>query len=96
VAEQDMVLEQAADFVKPGGVLAYATCSLLPAENGERIAVFLKAHPDFHPQPMRPVWDGALPGISPPEGALGETSLLLTPRRSGTDGFFVACLRRGD
>ena len=84
-------------FVKPGGVLAYTTCSVLPAENGERIAAFLAAHPELPARiPMRSVWDETLPSVAPPEGSLGETSLLLTPRRSGTDGFFLACLRRDD
>jgi 16S rRNA (cytosine967-C5)-methyltransferase len=96
VAEQDAVLNQAAAFVKPGGVLAYATCSVLPAENGERIAAFLKAQRNFRGLPMRSVWDETLPSVAPPEGSLGETSLILTPRRSGTDGFFLACLRRDD
>jgi 16S rRNA (cytosine967-C5)-methyltransferase len=96
VAEQDAVLSQAADFVKPGGVLVYATCSVLPSENGERIAAFRAAHPTFRQLPMRQVWDGSLPGVSAPDDTLGETSLLLTPRRSSTDGFFVACLRRDD
>lgn len=96
LVEQDAVLKQAAEFVKLGGVLAYATCSVLPSENDERIAAFRTEHPAFKPLPMRQVWDQVLAGVSPPAGALGETSLLLTPRRSGTDGFFVACLRRDD
>ena len=96
VAEQDAVLKQAADFVKPGGTLAYATCSVLPAENRERVAAFLAAHSNFSAMRIGEVWNDAFPGISPPEGAAGETSLLLTPRRSNTDGFYVACLRRDD
>jgi 16S rRNA (cytosine967-C5)-methyltransferase len=93
-AEQDKVLAQAAAFVKPGGVLAYVTCSLLPQENTERLEAFLCAHPTFKPWPMRDVWREALPDFAPPKLALGESSLLLTPRRTETDGFFLACLRR--
>jgi 16S rRNA (cytosine967-C5)-methyltransferase len=96
IGEQDAVLNQAAEFVKPGGSLTYATCSLLPAENGERIAAFLNAHPSFRPVAMRQAWQAALPTAPPQSGALADTSLLLTPRRSNTDGFFVACLRRDD
>jgi 16S rRNA (cytosine967-C5)-methyltransferase len=91
-AEQDQVLSAAARYVRPGGVLAYATCSLLPAENSERIAAFLAAHEGFEPIRMREAWSRALPDVKAP--ALNETSLLLTPRRTGTDGFFLALLRR--
>jgi 16S rRNA (cytosine967-C5)-methyltransferase len=93
-AEQDAALARAAKCVKPGGVLVYATCSLLPPENGARVAAFASAHPDFEPIPAAEVWEAALPGIAPPAGVIGATSIILTPRRSGTDGFFVAALRR--
>jgi 16S rRNA (cytosine967-C5)-methyltransferase len=93
-AEQDHVLAEAARYVRPGGVLAYATCSLLPPENGGRIAAFLAAHPDFAPLPMAEAWRAALPQVQPPQAVLGETSMLLSPRRTGTDGFFLALLRR--
>ena len=94
IAEQDKVLAEAAGFVKPGGVLTYATCSVLPPENNERVAAFVASHGAFRPLPMREVWHDVLPDIAPPETALSENSLLLTPRRTETDGFFVACLRR--
>jgi 16S rRNA (cytosine967-C5)-methyltransferase len=92
-AEQDSVLAGAAPYVRPGGLLAYATCSLLPAENGERIAAFRAAHPEFEPASAEAAWAEALPGVAPPDRAAAET-LLLTPHRSGTDGFFLALLRR--
>ncbi len=44
---QDAVLDAAAAQVRPGGWLAYATCSLLPAENADRIAAFLARTPGF-------------------------------------------------
>ena len=94
IAEQDKVLAEAADFVKPGGVLTYATCSVLPSENNERVAAFVASNSAFRPLPMREVWHDVLPDIAPPETALSENYLLLTPRRTETDGFFVACLRR--
>ncbi len=95
VAEQDAVLMEAARTVKPGGLLVYATCSLLPPENGERVAAFLAGHRDFRALQIGEVWDAALPGIAPPSGSLEGASLLLTPRRSGTDGFYLAALKRG-
>jgi 16S rRNA (cytosine967-C5)-methyltransferase len=94
IEEQDKVLADAAGYVRPGGLLAYVTCSLLPPENDERIAAFLAAHSEFSPVDMREAWSAALPAQAPPGRALAETSLLLSPRRSGTDGFFLALLRR--
>ncbi|MBL4917637.1 RsmB/NOP family class I SAM-dependent RNA methyltransferase [Szabonella alba] len=46
-AIQDSILTRAAALVAPGGVLAYATCSLLEDENSDRIAAFLDRHPDW-------------------------------------------------
>jgi 16S rRNA (cytosine967-C5)-methyltransferase len=94
MAEQDAVLTEAATYVRPGGTLVYVTCSLLPQENAERVAAFFSAHPAFEALPATEAWEAALPGVAPPPGAQGETSLLLTPRRMGTDGFFIAALRR--
>ena len=47
VGLQDKILDETAALVRPGGWLAYATCSLLDVENGERIAAFLQRHPGF-------------------------------------------------
>ena len=44
---QDAILEAARAHVRPGGALAYATCSLLRAENEDRAAAFLARHPDW-------------------------------------------------
>jgi 16S rRNA (cytosine967-C5)-methyltransferase len=46
---QDAILSQAAAAVRPGGRLIYATCSMLRAENEDRVAGFLATHADFHP-----------------------------------------------
>ncbi|WP_407493095.1 RsmB/NOP family class I SAM-dependent RNA methyltransferase [Pseudooceanicola sp. MF1-13] len=46
-AIQSDILSKTAPMVAPGGTLAYATCSLLRAENEERIAQFLHTHPDW-------------------------------------------------
>jgi 16S rRNA (cytosine967-C5)-methyltransferase len=94
IAEQDAVLRDAAPYVRPGGVLAYATCSLLQPENEERIAAFVAAHAAWEPLPMREVWSKAMPEIEPPGRAVTATKLLLSPHRSATDGFFLCLLRR--
>ncbi len=95
VGEQTALLATAARFVKPGGRLVYATCSLLPDENGDRIAEFLAAAPDFAVVP--PATAIAAAGLPPElaEKALTlDTGLVLTPRRTETDGFFITVMRR--
>jgi 16S rRNA (cytosine967-C5)-methyltransferase len=93
-AEQDAVLAEAAAYVRPGGVLLYATCSLLPEENGERVAALLSTHPAFEALSAGNAWSDALPDVAPPAEALGGSSIILTPRRSETDGFFISVLHR--
>ncbi len=95
--QQDAVLLEAAEFVKPGGRLIYVTCSLLPEENGERIKKFIQTRSDF--VVTNPVDQMEETG-SLREGAAEELrnliqsdgGLQLTPRASETDGFFVATL----
>lgn len=94
IAEQRAVLELAAPLVRPGGRLVYVTCSVLPEENIDQIAAFLANHPEFATLPWQDAWRTGL-GSEPPASADGrEDTLLLTPARHGTDGFFVALLTR--
>ena len=51
--EQSALLATAAALVKPGGRLVYATCSVLPQENGDQIAAFLANHSGFETLPWR-------------------------------------------
>lgn len=53
VAQQDAILSAAAAHVAPGGRLVYSTCSNEPEENGDRVAAFLAAHPDFAEESRR-------------------------------------------
>jgi 16S rRNA (cytosine967-C5)-methyltransferase len=94
IAEQDAVLAQAARFVRPGGVLVYATCSLLRDENQARIESFLAAHPDFSIADFNAAVIGLPPHDLP--GSIPEMGELFTPLRTATDGFFVVSLRRAD
>ncbi len=86
MAEQDAVLDGAAPFVKAGGRLIYVTCSLFAEENEDRVTAFLARTPEFAVVPAAGVADAFL---------TSEGYLRLTPRGAGTDGFFVAALRRG-
>lgn len=97
VADQTALLDLAASHVKPGGRLVYVTCSVLPEENTDRVEAFLATNAQFTAAPWRPVWEAATAAGAPAALASADesdTSLLLTPRCHGTDGFFVAILRR--
>src|SRR5467141_3529681 len=94
--DQAEVLDRAAALVKPGGRIAYVTCSVLRSENGDQIRSFLSRHPEFSIQPLNEtttvLWDKAEDfAAATLQSAEG---LLMTPRRTGTDGFFVSILKR--
>ncbi len=94
-AEQEGVLEEGAALVKPGGRLAYITCSVLPSENRDQVDFFLARHPEFKLIPWPDLWEQSLPGRMPVPSADGSAeTLLMTPRDHGTDGFFVAVMQR--
>jgi 16S rRNA (cytosine967-C5)-methyltransferase len=95
-AEQATLLDEAARYVKPGGSLVYATCSILPRENGERIAAFLEAGAPFEPTDLRAAWRERFGAAAPEPHVLDGLGLLMTPARTGTDGFFLSVLRRRD
>jgi 16S rRNA (cytosine967-C5)-methyltransferase len=95
LAEQRAVLDRAARLVKPGGRLAYITCSVLPPENRDQVEAFLARFPDFTLIPWPELWKAASLSAAPPQSADGSgKTLLMTPRGFGTDGFFVAVLER--
>jgi len=85
MAEQDLVLDEAVAFVKPGGRIVYVTCSVLPQEDEDRVSGFLARHPGFTVRPATD--DPMLVKHLTPEGYLR-----LSPLTAGTDGFFVAVL----
>jgi 16S rRNA (cytosine967-C5)-methyltransferase len=86
-AEQQALFETAARQLRPGGTLVYSTCTISPRENEERVLAFLDSHPDFGADDL---------GAERPEYAHPSEPrfLALLPHRHGTDGFFVARLRR--
>lgn len=44
---QYKILQTSSQYLQPGGALVYSTCTLMPAENEQVTARFLKEHPDF-------------------------------------------------
>ena len=91
VAKQRQILEENYRYVRPGGVLLYVTCSILPEENHEVVADFLKHHPEFVPDPIA----HAFARYHIPLSLLPDQwQLQLMPHLHGTDGFYIARLRR--
>lgn len=91
-AGQAAMLARAADWLKPGGVLVYAVCSLEP-EEGEAVArAFLDARSDYR---IDPVSDGEVPAEIPRSDE-GWLRLLpgLFADRGGADSFFIVRFRR--
>ena len=80
---QEAILKRAAGLVRPGGLLVYATCSMLPVENERQVETFLGASPEFRRAP---------PDDFP--APLTDGDLKLTPAQHGTDGFYAAWLTR--
>ncbi|MDE1941718.1 MAG: RsmB/NOP family class I SAM-dependent RNA methyltransferase [Betaproteobacteria bacterium] len=88
VTKQATILRAAANLVKPGGRLVYATCSLLPEENDLQADRFAAEHPQF-----KAVSCGALFAAQHVPLEMGER-LHLWPQVHGTDGFFAAVWER--
>jgi 16S rRNA (cytosine967-C5)-methyltransferase len=86
VPAQAAILDAAADLVRPGGVLVYATCSLEPEENEAVVAGLRARQPDFEPD--------ALPSTVPAACRAAPDILRMTPHRHGSDGFTAHRLRR--
>ncbi len=84
-ALQRQILERQATYVKPGGLLIYATCTLVYGENEALVKGFLEDHPEFAPEPL------PLPAPLPKNSS---GMLHLVPGEYDTDGFFIARLRR--
>ncbi|GAA0338596.1 RsmB/NOP family class I SAM-dependent RNA methyltransferase [Sphingomonas oligophenolica] len=90
---QAQLLARAAKWVKPGGMLVYATCSLEKAEGEEQLMAFLASQPDFA---IDPVAVAELPaGIVPHQRGWVRTLPGMLAEEGGCDGFFIARLRRG-
>jgi 16S rRNA (cytosine967-C5)-methyltransferase len=92
--EQAAILEAAKAYVKPGGLLVYITCSVFDEENRDQINRFAADNPEFSPVDHEALWERHFPGRSTAARVDPSAGIILTPARSGTDGFFFAALRR--
>ena len=70
-------------LLKPGGILLYATCSVLPEENQGVLQRFLRQQPDAHEHAIDEKW-----------GVACEVGRQIFPQIHGTDGFYYARLQK--
>ena len=83
-ARQAEILNSAAQMLRPGGRLAYSTCTFNSLENEGSIKRFLAEHPDFHPVPF------VLPGLpAAPQGILRHTYLEGPPQHKDPAKFIT-------
>ena len=93
-AEQAAILDAARTFVKPGGLLAYVTCSVFAEENGAQMAAFRARAPEFAALDHAALWEEKFPGHAGAARISAEGGIALSPALSGTDGFYFCALRR--
>jgi 16S rRNA (cytosine967-C5)-methyltransferase len=80
---QAAILESSAKYVKDGGVIVYSTCTLTREENEGITDAFLAAHPEF-----------SYESFSSGDISAAEGHITLLPHIHGTDGFYIAKLRK--
>lgn len=91
-ATQALILDSVWPLLKPGGILLYATCSVLPAENTAQITAFLQRQPDAVCRDWPLAWGRVQPAgaqLLPGDGGGDDGS-------GGMDGFYYACLYKAE
>ena len=91
-AVQLEILHACFRMLAPGGRLLYATCSVLPAENHEVLAEFLKTHRRARSLPV--ALAAQVPGALPTGNEASAGVQLLPGAEAGTDGFHYACVEK--
>ncbi|RAP78700.1 16S rRNA (cytosine(967)-C(5))-methyltransferase RsmB [Paenibacillus montanisoli] len=93
---QSDLLQVAAKLVRPGGTLVYSTCTIEREENERQVERFLETHPafkldaDWSPKVLRPLREGR--AVDDSFGGMVQ----LLPQQFGSDGFFIARMKRGE
>ena len=89
-AQQARILDAVWPLLRPGGMLLYATCSVLPQENAQQVAAFLARRPDAREIPLATSWGHEVAvgrQLFPGDGA-GQHDT------GGMDGFYYACVEK--
>jgi 16S rRNA (cytosine967-C5)-methyltransferase len=83
------LLKSVASMVKKGGLLVYSTCTVDREENEHTIQTFLKTNPEFE-------GDGTFKNRMPEavQPLIADYDLQVFPQDFGSDGFYIACLRK--
>lgn len=76
------IAENNLKYLKKGGIMVYSTCTVLPSENEENIKILMEKHPEISLVPFE------IGGIK------SDGMLTLYPDKHGSDGFFIAKLRK--
>lgn len=87
------ILGSAAKCLKPGGIIVYSTCTVTQEENINVINRFLEKHPDFELETLADKLPKELLNISGTE-SLSKGFVQFLPHIHGTDGFFIARLKK--
>ncbi|MCU7795885.1 MAG: 16S rRNA (cytosine(967)-C(5))-methyltransferase RsmB [Candidatus Thiodiazotropha sp. (ex Myrtea spinifera)] len=80
---QQRILEAIWPLLKPGGLMLYATCSILEKENEAQLRPFLSQHTDAQEKPIEAEWGEAR--------AVGRQ---IPPGEDGLDGFYYALVEK--
>lgn len=94
VEEQAAALDEARNYVRPGGYLVYVTCSMLPAENEHQVYAFGERHPGWELLSAGEAWQELFGFDKPQPWSEDLNCITLTPASTGTDGFFFAVMQR--
>jgi 16S rRNA (cytosine967-C5)-methyltransferase len=81
VTTQARLLDALWPLLAPGGMLLYATCSVLQAENEQSVGAFLSRHEDASERPIEAGW-----------GQARQHGRQILPGQDGMDGFYYACI----
>ena len=94
LAEQASILDAASAYVRPGGRLVYITCSVFEEENRLQVASFAKRNTAFSPIDHAALWKRKFPEFADLARVDPAGGIVLSPAKSGTDGFYFAAMVR--
>lgn len=88
---QKQLILQAADMLKPGGMMVYSTCTFSPAENEDILSWLIQNRPEFHPVKLSQRYAGFSDGLAPFTDAVR-----IFPQNMDGEGHFAALLQKED